>query len=58
MIKMKGRVVTFTGKDEKELKLLAASLGKTPQETLELAIREHMVRVENTITTKKVKKNG
>jgi hypothetical protein len=42
MIKMKGRAVTFTGKDEKNLKELAALLGKTPQETLELAITEHM----------------
>jgi hypothetical protein len=42
MITMKGRVASFTGVDEKNLKELAKSLGKTPQETLEFAITEHM----------------
>lgn len=42
MITVKGKVVSFTGKDAKQLNELAISLGKTPQETLELAITEHM----------------
>jgi hypothetical protein len=46
MITVKGRVVTFTGKDEKQLKELATSLGKTPQETLELVIRDQIKREE------------
>lgn len=58
MIKVKGKVVTFTGVDEKNLKELATLLGKTPQETLELAITEHMkkfVTVTKKITTKRGK---
>jgi hypothetical protein len=55
MIKVKGRVVTFTGVDEKNFKELATSLGKTPQETLELAITEHMKQVK---TAKKTTKRG
>jgi len=42
MITVKNKIVTFTGVDEKNLKELSKSLGKTLQETLELAITEHM----------------
>jgi hypothetical protein len=45
MIKIKDKIVTFTGVDEKNLKELAALLGKTPQEALELAVTEHMKRL-------------
>ena len=47
--------MTFTGIDRKNLKELAASLGKTPQETLELAITEHMKR---SVASKKTNKRS
>jgi hypothetical protein len=53
MIKVKGNIVSFSGKDEKALKELAASLGKTPQETLELAITEHMKKFKTAKKTNK-----
>ena len=55
MIKIKDKVATFTGKDEKALKELSALLGKTPQETLELAITEHMKKF---VASKKTTKRG
>lgn len=42
MIKVKGKVVTFTGKDEKALKELAAHLNVTPQEALIQALTSQM----------------
>jgi len=56
MIKVKGKVVTFTGVDEKNLMELAALLGKTPQETLELAVTEHMKKFV-TVTKKTIKRS-
>ena len=53
MITMKGRVVNFTGKDAKQLKELAASLGKTEQETFELALTEHMKQSKTVKKTNK-----
>lgn len=48
MITVKNRVVTFTGKDAKQLKELAVSLGKTEQETFELALTEQIKTVKKT----------
>lgn len=58
MIKVKGKVVTFTGKDAKQLQDLADSLGKTPQETLEQAIREHMQQLDYVTPIKKTTKRS
>ena len=58
MIKIKDKVVTFTGKDEKNLKELAELLGKTPQEALELAVTEYVKKFTKAIkktTTKRGK---
>lgn len=53
MIKIKGRVVTFTGKDEKQLKELATSLNVTPQEALIQALTRQMEQSKKASPKKK-----
>lgn len=58
MIKVKGKVVTFTGRDAKNLQEMADRLGKTPQETMEQAIIEHMNQLDNIAPAKKTIKRS
>lgn len=45
MVKVKGRIVTFTGKDRKQLLEAAKKAGMTPRQWLILAIETHAQNV-------------
>lgn len=56
MITVKNKVVSFTGKDAKQLDDLSKSLGLTPQQIIEKALTEHMNRLDK--PTKKTTKRS
>jgi hypothetical protein len=43
MIKIRGKIVTFTGKDAKRMKMLAGELGLSAQDTLTGCLWEHIM---------------
>jgi hypothetical protein len=55
MITLKGRVASFTGKDAKNLKDLAKSLGVTPQKAVVRALEYYMALKSS--STKKTKRS-
>ena len=57
MIKVKGRRVFFSGKDEKQIKQIAKDLGMSPQHAFTGMLWEHVMRCARQGLFKKEKTN-
>ena len=53
MITVKDKIVTFTGKDEKNLKELAIKLGVTPQQALVQALERWIAKEDKAVKKEK-----